>query len=321
MPNLAVSFQPLRGTHTMVTASEPSRNTRPTGAVLSNSQQSVPFERVCAESPTPVPTRRLKRGPPKHPAAPILGLPARASAVSATKSPIELPHARTVRPRIVSGTPSAVPTNSRPATSSLARMSVQMADDAKAKTRRMTPSVPPGGASFCRRRCTASASGMQIRSTSSATGKAPPMSANGSENLYRKSCGAPRRETAQTERFHRDSSRSGMERSRAMMNRASAGYARRWSVFFSVHPHAACSRVSALGTLAAIIIGRISCCSMPHFSLIERLIERCIGTGRAPAAAGEPSAALADVGDSSMRGAVEATDEPPAAALPGWLAV
>jgi hypothetical protein len=60
--------------------------------------------------------RRLKRGPPKQPAAPMRELPALAREVLAMKSPMELPQARTVMPSTPLERPSAVPKKSRPAT-------------------------------------------------------------------------------------------------------------------------------------------------------------------------------------------------------------
>ena len=46
------------------------------------------------------PNTSFSKGDPKQEATPIPGFPARATAVSATKSPTELPMASTVRPRI-----------------------------------------------------------------------------------------------------------------------------------------------------------------------------------------------------------------------------
>ena len=50
----------------------------------------------------PIPNKRLSNGPPKQAENPILGFPCLAVAVSATKSPMELPHAKTVNPSTAS---------------------------------------------------------------------------------------------------------------------------------------------------------------------------------------------------------------------------
>ena len=49
-----------------------------------------------------MPSKRFNNGPPKQAENPILGYPCLAVAVSATKSPIELPQASTVRPKTAS---------------------------------------------------------------------------------------------------------------------------------------------------------------------------------------------------------------------------
>ena len=55
---------------------------------------------VAMTEASPRPRHAVRRGEPKTLATPIFGRPARATEVSATKSPIELAHARSVMPRI-----------------------------------------------------------------------------------------------------------------------------------------------------------------------------------------------------------------------------
>ena len=50
----------------------------------------------------PIPSKRFNNGPPKQAENPIRGYPCFAVAVSATKSPIELPQARAVSPKTAS---------------------------------------------------------------------------------------------------------------------------------------------------------------------------------------------------------------------------
>ena len=51
------------------------------------------------EKGSPIPSNKLKRGPPKHALKPALGDPLLAIDVSAMRSPMELPQANTVNPR------------------------------------------------------------------------------------------------------------------------------------------------------------------------------------------------------------------------------
>ena len=68
-----------------------------------------------------MPSRRLNSGPPKLAEKPILGNPRLATATSATRSLMELPQARRVRPNMASENPSATPKTFSRATTSLAR--------------------------------------------------------------------------------------------------------------------------------------------------------------------------------------------------------
>eukprot|EP00612_Vaucheria_litorea_P005157 CAMPEP_0171464704 /NCGR_PEP_ID=MMETSP0945-20130129/7947_1 /TAXON_ID=109269 /ORGANISM="Vaucheria litorea, Strain CCMP2940" /LENGTH=104 /DNA_ID=CAMNT_0011991907 /DNA_START=157 /DNA_END=471 /DNA_ORIENTATION=- len=57
----------------------------------------------------PMPINRLNKGPPKQPAKAIPGLPALDTAKSVIKSALEFPHASTERPKMLAGTPEAMP--------------------------------------------------------------------------------------------------------------------------------------------------------------------------------------------------------------------
>eukprot|EP00982_Pelagococcus_subviridis_P009550 30931-Pelagococcus_subviridis.AAC.14 len=78
------------------------------------------------------PTRTLNIGPPTHAATAILGCPSFATVTLLTRSPIDIPHARTVAPRRLSDRPLIVPTAARRATISPATTSIQVMDCAKA---------------------------------------------------------------------------------------------------------------------------------------------------------------------------------------------
>ena len=86
-----------------------------------------PSRRCRREKPSPAPTRRLNDGPAKHPVAAMSGIPPRAMARLADRSPMLLPHARTVDPRRAGGIPERVPRSRRRATSRSANASMYVA--------------------------------------------------------------------------------------------------------------------------------------------------------------------------------------------------
>ena len=63
------------------------------------------------KNPNPIPIRRLKDGPAKHPVVAMSGIPLCTIARLAERSPILFPHERTVKPRIVGGILLMVPAN------------------------------------------------------------------------------------------------------------------------------------------------------------------------------------------------------------------
>ncbi len=78
-------------------------------------------------NPNPVPTSRLKDGPAKHPVVAISGIPLRAMARFADRSPMLLPHDNTVRPRMVEGILLIVPANWSNPTRASAILSIHVA--------------------------------------------------------------------------------------------------------------------------------------------------------------------------------------------------
>lgn len=108
-------------------------------------------------SDTPIPTSRLNMGA-RHqsksadlqantPPIAICGYPWRASEVSATKSPSELPQASTVRPRITGEMFSIRPSALSRLTSSLAIVEIQITDSTKPTRIRTARYKPLGGSS------------------------------------------------------------------------------------------------------------------------------------------------------------------------------
>lgn len=102
------------------------------------------------EKPKPSPINILKTGPAKHAVMAMLANPLRAMVMLADKSPIELPHAKTVSPIIVPGICKTTPVKSKTATKWFATKSIHVAAIAKpyrangaAEVRAMFPS-PPG---------------------------------------------------------------------------------------------------------------------------------------------------------------------------------
>lgn len=78
-------------------------------------------------NPNPVPTNRLKDGPAKHPVVAMSGIPFRAMARFADRSPMLLPHDSTVRPRMVEGILLMVPANWSNPTRASAILSIHVA--------------------------------------------------------------------------------------------------------------------------------------------------------------------------------------------------
>ena len=83
--------------------------------------------RCNARKPQPTPTSRLKAGPAKTAVVAMLGSPFFARARFADKSPIELPIASTVIPRIPGGIRRNVPKNCNKSTRALPILSIQVA--------------------------------------------------------------------------------------------------------------------------------------------------------------------------------------------------
>mmetsp|Transcript_65434 Transcript_65434/g.147635 ORF Transcript_65434/g.147635 Transcript_65434/m.147635 type:complete len:296 (-) Transcript_65434:1003-1890(-) len=96
----------------------------------------------------PVPTKMLKIGPPKHPAAAIRGCPSLANATSQNRSPSPFPHARSVTPIIASLTRQTTPRTVSIPTTSLAIRYVHTQLITKARAMK-TPFNRPVGSSFC----------------------------------------------------------------------------------------------------------------------------------------------------------------------------
>mmetsp|Transcript_16125 Transcript_16125/g.32884 ORF Transcript_16125/g.32884 Transcript_16125/m.32884 type:complete len:212 (+) Transcript_16125:200-835(+) len=101
-----------------------------------------PEEEVDTVRAIPRPTRADKSGEPKQLAMAVLTWPALAVAVSATRSPTLLPHASTVRPRILVDMLARAPKASRTATTSLAMRSSQTTDMQNAN---ITENLKKGG--------------------------------------------------------------------------------------------------------------------------------------------------------------------------------
>lgn len=80
---------------------------------------------VCITRAVPNPTSMLNIGPAKHPAMAIVGCPFLANATSATRSPIEFPHAKTVMPSIAGGRSIITPIVARQFRSSPAMVEIQ----------------------------------------------------------------------------------------------------------------------------------------------------------------------------------------------------
>lgn len=89
---------------------------------------------VCITKADPSPTSMLNIGPAKQPAIAIAGLPAFATATSATRSPTEFPQARTVRPRSAGGSLRRVPSAAKQLRSSPAIVDIQKTLIMKATT-------------------------------------------------------------------------------------------------------------------------------------------------------------------------------------------
>lgn len=81
----------------------------------------------------PKPTSMLNMGPTKQPAMAITGCPALAKETSATRSPTELPQAKTVRPSTAWGMFKMVPMTARQLSSSPAMVEIQNTLIMKAK--------------------------------------------------------------------------------------------------------------------------------------------------------------------------------------------
>mmetsp|Transcript_30482 Transcript_30482/g.58425 ORF Transcript_30482/g.58425 Transcript_30482/m.58425 type:complete len:131 (+) Transcript_30482:306-698(+) len=79
------------------------------------------------KNPKPVPTSKLNEGPAKQPVVAMSGMPFFAIAIFADRSPIELPHASTVIPKIGLGILVNVPKNSSILTSALPMTSIHVA--------------------------------------------------------------------------------------------------------------------------------------------------------------------------------------------------
>ena len=87
----------------------------------------------------PIPSKRFSNGPPKQAENPILGYPCLAVAVSATKSPIELPQASTVNPSTASDKFKVTPKAFKRPTISFGMtyiQTIEMANPSKEKTHR-----------------------------------------------------------------------------------------------------------------------------------------------------------------------------------------
>ena len=101
--------------------------TRIDGVIDTGDMVDLPSSYCKFRNPKPVPTSRLKDGPAKHPVVAMSGMPLRAIARFADRSPILLPHDRTVRPRIVEGILLIVPANWSNPTRASAILSIQVA--------------------------------------------------------------------------------------------------------------------------------------------------------------------------------------------------
>ncbi|KAM3255822.1 hypothetical protein ACQJBY_048791 [Aegilops geniculata] len=80
---------------------------------------------VCITRAVPNPTSMLNIGPAKQPAMAIVGWPFLANATSATRSPTEFPHAKTVMPSIAGGRSIITPIAARQFRSSPAMVEIQ----------------------------------------------------------------------------------------------------------------------------------------------------------------------------------------------------
>lgn len=128
-----------------------SRNTNATTIPTWNSSTKAPGYTlaVCTTRAVPSPTSMLNMGPAKQPATAIVGCPALASATSATRSPTEFPHARTVMPRMAGGKSMMAPTAARQLRSSPAVVEIQKT--LMMKEMMVLAMVSVSGASFSRR--------------------------------------------------------------------------------------------------------------------------------------------------------------------------
>jgi hypothetical protein len=95
--------------------------------------KSLPVLFINAQKPNPSPTHKLNIGPAKHAVVAIVDNPFLDRVKFATRSCIEFPKARTVRPRTVEGISSTMPKSSKISTSLSAMESSQVAAIAKPK--------------------------------------------------------------------------------------------------------------------------------------------------------------------------------------------
>jgi hypothetical protein len=97
------------------------------GVIDTGDMVDLPSSYCKFRNPKPVPINKLKDGPAKHPVVAMSGIPFLAMARFAERSPMLLPHDRTVRPRIVDGILLIVPANWSNPTRASAILSIHVA--------------------------------------------------------------------------------------------------------------------------------------------------------------------------------------------------